>query len=402
MAGKALALLAIISLLLLPSGCWDRRETEDLLLVDSIVFGKSNTGDTGQYRISFITARPSSGGGQMGTGGGTDGQEVAAQTATQWEASSYGSTLEEAILKFSIRSPRHIYLAHNRIIMFEEDLAKEGISQVVDFLIRSRDIRLRNYVLVVKGHEPDLLTSSPEFEDTLAGELFSILETSIGEGDYYYPSDLNIIAQGILTNGQDPWAPFIETFSAAQASVRSTSQSVIIRGTALFKGDRLVGYLDAEETQRFLLLKGLSNTGIYNIERNGRKLSYRYEQAKVKRRLTVEDGRINVHFDIKLKGLLEEIHFYTNLSEAEMESLEKVLSAKAEAVLLETVNRCKELESDVLGIGRLIHSRKPEIWKEISENWYSIYPEIGIDINVIAQIAGTALGSKPIVPKASE
>ena len=399
MAGRVLVLLAIIPLLLLPSGCWDRRETEDLLLVDSIVFGKSNTGGIGQYRISFITAKPSSGGGgQMGIGS----EGGAAQDVTQWEASSNGFTLEEAIIKFSLRSPRHLYLAHNRIIMFEEDLAKEGISQAVDFLVRSRDIRLRNYVLVIKGHDPDLLTSSPEFEDTLAGELFSILETSIGEGDYYYPSDLNIIAQGILTNGQDPWAPFIETFSSAQASVRSTNQSVIIRGMALFKADRLVGYLDAEETQRFLLLKGLSNSGIYDIERNGRKLSYRYEQAKVRRRLVIEDGHINVHFDIKLKGLLEEIHFYSDLSEAEIDSLEKSLSAKAEAALLETVNRCKELGSDALGIGRLIHSRKLEIWKELSKNWYSIYPEIGIDIDVKAQITGTSLGSKPIVPKTSE
>ncbi len=78
-----------------------------------------------------------------------------------------------------------------------------------------------------------MLASSPQFEDTLAGELFSILETSVGEGDYYYPSDLNIIAQGILTNGQDPWAPFIETFSAAQTSGSSASQPVIIGGTAL-------------------------------------------------------------------------------------------------------------------------------------------------------------------------
>ena len=46
MAKKVLVLLAIIPLLLLPGGCWDRRETEDLLLVDSIVFGKPNTGDT--------------------------------------------------------------------------------------------------------------------------------------------------------------------------------------------------------------------------------------------------------------------------------------------------------------------------------------------------------------------
>jgi spore germination protein KC len=291
MAGRVLVLLAIIPLLLLPSGCWDRRETENLLLVDSVVFGKSNTGGIGQYRISFITAKPSSGGGEQM---GASGEEGTAQAATQWEVSSYGTTLEEAIRKFSIRSPRYVYLAHNRIIMFEEGLAKEGISQAVDFLLRARGTRLRNYVLIVKGDTPDLLTSSPQFEDTLAGELYSILETSVGEGDYYYPSDLNIIAQGILTNGLDPWAPFIETFSTDQASDSSADQPVIIRGTALFKADRLVGYLDAEETQRFLLLKGLSNAGYYDIERNGRKLSYRYEQAKVRRRLTVEDGRVNV------------------------------------------------------------------------------------------------------------
>jgi hypothetical protein len=65
MVKKALALLAIIPILLLPSGCWDRREIEDLLLVGAIIFGKSNVSDTEQYRVSFITTKPSSSGGEQ-------------------------------------------------------------------------------------------------------------------------------------------------------------------------------------------------------------------------------------------------------------------------------------------------------------------------------------------------
>lgn len=399
MVKKALALLAIIPILLLPSGCWDRREIEDLLLVGAIIFGKSNVSDTEQYRVSFITTKPSSSGGEQV---GMSEEGGAAQAAMQWVASSYGPTLEEAMLKFSIRSPRYIYLAHNRIIILEETVAKEGISEVVDFLVRAEDTRLRNYVLVIKEDISDLLKSIPEFEDILAGELFSILETSIGEGDYHHPSDLNIIAQGILTKGQDPWAPVVETFSADQAAGRDAGRSVIIKGTALFRADKLVGYLDAEETQQFLLLKGLANTGIYYIDSNGEKISYRYEYARTRRKLAVKDGHINVDYDITLKGLLQEVHFFSNLSKAEIDSLERALSVRASTALLETINRCKELGSDALGIGRLIHARKPEIWKEYSKNWYSIYPEIDINVNVKVQITGTALGSKPIVPKASE
>jgi spore germination protein KC len=96
------------------------------------------------------------------------------------------------------------------------------------------------------------------------------------------------------------------------------------------------------------------------------------------------------------------VHFFSNLSKAEIDSLERALTVRASTALLETINRCKELGSDALGIGRLIHARKPEIWKEYSKNWYSIYPEIDINVNVKVQITGTALGSKPIVPKASE
>jgi spore germination protein KC len=396
MANRIRILLLIFLLLLIPSGCWDRRETEQLLLVDALVFDTAMIDNSEQYKVTLIASKPSpGGGGQMGMGG----EGGAPQGAMQWTASAYGQTLDEAMLKFSARAPRYLYLDHSRIVIFGEALARKGVSEAIDFLVRSRATRLRNFILIFKGNEAGLLTAKPEFEADLARELFAILEASVREGDYFHPNDLNIVAQDILTTGQDPWAPVIEIFTPAHGNQENTGQAVSIKGTALFKADKLAGFLNEEETQSFLMLKRLANTGIYFLDINGEKVSYKYEQAKVKRKLTLENSKVNVDYDITLQGLIEEVHFYTELTEDEIDKLEKMLANKAQNSLAKVIDRCHELGSDALGIGRFIHAKEPKIWSQYGKDWAKIYPEMNINVKVNVKITGTALGSKPIVPE---
>lgn len=393
MGSKIRVLLIIILLLPIAGGCWDRREPEELLLVNSILLDWVKVDHEGQYRMAYMASKPSLGVSQTGTAGGDSGQ----QTPTRWIASSFGNTLQEALSKLTTRAPRYTYLSHTRMVILGEGLVNRGLKETMDFLIRKQNIRLRNYVLVAKGVE-DVMSAQPEYEATLTEELFSILRLGSGEDDYFHYNDLNRFTQDLLTFGQDPWAPVIKTFTPTETKENIAHPAVMIEGTALFNRDRLAGFLNTGETQGFLILKGLAHKGSISIDNDGKQASFSYHKTKVKREAVFKNNSIAIEYLITISGLLEEIDFPSNLSEGEIAQLEKMFALRMGHMLARTIEKCQELGSDALGTGRFIHATYPDIWHEYSGNWSNIYPEIEIGAKVDVKITGTDFGYRPIVP----
>jgi len=254
---------------------------------------------------------------------------------------------------------------------------------------------------VAKGIE-DVMSAQPQYEATLTEELFSILRLGSGEDDYFHYNDLNRFTQDLLTFGQDPWAPVIKTFRPIETKENVTDTAVMIEETALFTGDRVAGLLNAEETQGFLMLKGLAHKGNISIDSDGKKASFSYHKVKVKREPVFKNNSIAIEYLITISGLLEEINFYSSLSKDETAQLEKMLALRAGHILTRTIEKCQELGSDALGTGRFIHATYPDIWHEYSGNWSNIYPEIEIGTKVDVKIIGTDFGYRPIVPANNE
>ncbi|KAA2301528.1 Ger(x)C family spore germination protein, partial [Clostridioides difficile] len=68
---------------------------------------------------------------------------------TQYQASA--STLFEAIQKLTETSPRRIFMAHIRVLVFGEEYArKEGIYDVIEALMREPTARPDYYVMVAR------------------------------------------------------------------------------------------------------------------------------------------------------------------------------------------------------------------------------------------------------------
>jgi spore germination protein KC len=383
--------ILIILLSLLLSGCWDRRDPEDLLLVNSILFDRIESGNNMQYKVSFTASKPGFGGVQTETGGGDSGQ----QGSKRWIATCYGNTLEETLSKLSRYSTRSTYLGHTRIIAFSEGLIRRGIYETIDFLVRKQNIRFRSYVVITKEKDV-LLSSEARYEETLTEELASILRLGSLESDYFYSIDLNRFIQDLLTEGQDPWAPVIKFPSTSAREEIAGRPSIMVEGTAMFQGDRLAGFLSAEETQGFLMLSGLAQKGSISVRSEGKILSFKYDEVNSKRKLILSDGKPKIEYQISCKGNLEEINLGTILSEETITQLEEMFSNKIKHNLIMTLQKCQQMKSDILGIGRFIHAANPRVWREYRQDWTNIFPEIEILTTVDTEIVGTDFGFIPV------
>ncbi|HEX3031841.1 MAG TPA: Ger(x)C family spore germination C-terminal domain-containing protein, partial [Bacillota bacterium] len=54
-------------------------------------------------------------------------------------------------------------------------------------------------------------------------------------------------------------------------------------------------------------------------------------------------------------------------------------------------------KTDIFGFGKQVRQRRPEVWKEVSGEWDSIFPQLEVKIDTKINIRNSALNSKPLV-----
>jgi len=62
-----------------------------------------------------------------------------------------GNTLFEALADITLKFDRSIYSAHNKVLIFGEEIAKNGLIMYIDQLFRDTEQRESAYMLIAKG-----------------------------------------------------------------------------------------------------------------------------------------------------------------------------------------------------------------------------------------------------------
>ena len=160
--------LIIFIILLSSTGCWNRRELTDIAIASAIGIDKSEMG----YQISVQIINP----GQIATAGGQGGGGTDSPVTTYSEV---GETLFETLRKLTKQVPRKIYYSHLRMVVFGEEVAKEGISKSFDFLARDHEMRSDFYIVVARDTTAyNILSTYTSLEKIPANKMFATLENS--------------------------------------------------------------------------------------------------------------------------------------------------------------------------------------------------------------------------------
>ncbi|MFO8059419.1 MAG: hypothetical protein R6U70_02005, partial [Bacillota bacterium] len=130
----------IISGAFLGSSCWDRRDPEHLAYVIGTGF---DVEEDGRFHVIAQLANPLVLGGELGATGGED--------KAFWVVSASGYTPLDAMRNLAEGTSRELFWAHNRVVMFSEELARRGIAPVLDLFERQRQLRTIAHPAVVSG-----------------------------------------------------------------------------------------------------------------------------------------------------------------------------------------------------------------------------------------------------------
>ncbi|WP_242833773.1 Ger(x)C family spore germination protein [Desulfosporosinus sp. OT] len=376
---KILLLMLILANTLFLSGCWNYQEIDRLVLVAGIAIDKSETDD--QYLLTVETV-DIKGGGES---------EMNSNTITV-----AGDTLFDAEKNMSSISGKKLYFAHARVAVLSQDVAKEGAVKVIDWLARNVELREDIEVLVSQARTAkEILETGSKVDQIISFELDRVLknEKRIANAPEKELWKLISDLEGSSISAVLPAVSLKEVNSRILPSVM---------GTAVFKKDKLVGFLNGDDTKDLLFIQDKVNGGslVQNGggTNNGSKVSLKIFKNTTKLKPIEKDGNLEMAIDIKTTAAIDEIAGSENYID---EPGRLMLEKSAEETLKRSIeDLVKEVQtkynSDIFGFGAKVKADRPGVWKEIGTMWEDQFKNLKVSVHPEITIKNSAALSQPI------
>ncbi len=440
-------LLVSVILTLSHTACYDQVELEDIAFVQAIGFDKHPEGllTTLQVGIPSHLRLP-----------GTSTPGPGAHYAT---FSVVTKTALEALDLASLNLGRILSLVHVQLILFGEELAKSDMRATIQATDRFREIRGTVLVAVAKTKATDILrvNNSPleisptrflqtltlQSADTglfpitrLTVDFANLLESSsqspacpvMALASDYEPPKKEGQGGGETPDPSQEYAPSpeiddeIEPEAVPEHTLEPEGSPtdilgdeipklgggpVVMMGTAIFSGGKLVGYLTGEETRAMLMLTGDFKKGSYVIPDPKKPKDIQYSLGvdvkgsgtKVKAKRQGDQVQIDVVVHLKITYL--SIKSQTDYTDPRLTPVvEKAIGDYIKSTIDRTVAKVQGMGSDVFGFGNKV-KRTFLTWPEFRDfRWFEKFSEATVNTTVKVDVHryGLELGPLNVPP----
>ncbi|MFC4597110.1 Ger(x)C family spore germination protein [Cohnella hongkongensis] len=348
-AAKAgIGLLAAV----LTSGCWGQINFDQLTVVSAIGLDPAKNG---RVRVTLQLSNPTL---PVTAGGGSQ----ARRPFVNYDA--VGVTIQEAVERIQHQAKKSLFFPQTKVVLISEPFARRGLDDTLDYFWRETNQNLNSWVLVSTLPARHVLDKAMELESVPAEEWMKYLK-----GDWKRPLQVDIQMYQFLPRlnqtGFQAVSPGIGPFNRS-----GKSDIMEIGDTAIFKNDRMVGWLSGEESQIVNWLTGSSRNGSFHTDL-AKEESVSFNLSAVRARMTpvLRDGRLSVN--VRIRGEAEvltatlPLHFGD-----EHEMLRDTLNKQLQLAVEETIDKLfRQYGSDVVGLGEALHRSHPAEWTKRKPRW---------------------------------
>jgi spore germination protein KC len=381
----SLLLLCIFCL----SGCWDKKELDEIGTVIAVALDKDPK--TGDIDFTSQIIRPEA----LEPEGGGAGSPVEIISTT-------GRTVFESIRNGLQVSDRRFFYAHTKVIVINEALAKEEILPVLDTFSRQQEMPRYVWLAVTKDiPAKEILGVKSKIESIQAQYLKNIIEN---EKFHSKASTPHLVSYYInsLEQGIEPTIGVLEIEKHKEFPAEIDDNKIIdqvkFSGVAVVKEDKVVGYLNEQETQglnwllqevdsRVLLLPAL-------IEEN-KLITLEIVGSATKIIPEINGENLSFVIDVQTEVALAEQQAIDDLTELGeivdyLEKIEEKSSQLIKEEITTVVSKVQqEYKSDIFGFGQALEKKHPKKWNEIKEQWGDIFPTVNYEVKVDTKMVKT-------------
>ncbi len=385
-----LALLLNLTL----AGCWSSHEVNTLGLTVAIGIDKTDGG----YLISEQLINPKA----IASQRATDEAPVTVYTAE-------GPNIPEAINKMAALATRAIYSSHLRMVILSEEIAKEGISDILDYFLRYHEYRTDFYFAVARGSSAkDILTILTPIEAIPGISMFDKLELAYKT----WASTKNVriieLSNDITAKGTNPVIGAVEISGADEKPDRTeilrkseNFEKLKFSDLGAFKNDKLAGWLSASESKGYNYIKGTVERTTEYASENENEVTFEILKAKSKIKPSVKDNSPEAAVEISVECAAIAVKGGLEVSKEEnTETVSGMLKEKITQMCRESLEKAqKELNTDIFGFGEKIHAHDPDYWKTVMDSWNDVFVDMPVDIKVDVKVLATGDMTKSITQR---
>ncbi|MEF3304789.1 Ger(x)C family spore germination protein [Paenibacillus sp. GYB003] len=376
-AGRTIA--ALLLLLALLPGCWNRRELNDLGILVGTAIDK--VGD--QYRLTAQIVKP----------GEVTKRKSPGTSAPVTLYQSTAPTLFTAFRKLTEISPRKVYGAHIRVLVLGESLAKEGVTDAIDLLIRDPEVRSDFYVMIARDTSAEsVLRVMTPLENIPANKLFHSLDVSSKAWAPTTTVTLEQLMEKLIGEGINPVLTGVRLVGDAEEGNSSKNTEKIdpsaklrLTGLAVMRKDRLVGWLNEVQSKGYnYITDQVTSTAGYVKCSNGGLLTLETIRTHTKMKGKMVNGKPVIDIHMVDESNIAEVACEIDLDKpGTIRELEEKQRSKKIALMKQAVEVVKRKYGvDIFGFGQAVYRADPRAWSRLKKDWDSHFQDVQVRYEV--------------------
>jgi spore germination protein KC len=403
------------------TGCWDRRETDDIAIAGAIGLDRISEGKV-LVSVEVISNEALAGG---------TGMVAAPTNLVGWVLREEASSTPVALANIQRRMPKRFFLGQVATVIFGQNLAREGLAAVVDYFGMNPQLR-RSVYLATCDSASGLLQRS--FIHTLASQtLIGLIENSGATGKSAIVT-LNEFLIKLTEPGIEPITLHTSSRSTHDLAIKRPGEEVkqthegqpvpepieseheiegehppesvvldplreqgtserikavtLAVGIAAYRGDKMVGFLDGTDARGYLWAVGRVRHGMLELTNpfsTAGDLALEIVRAPSNMQVKVEGGKpsITIKLNVDLQGGFWTMDVPLHEPGA-VQTIEAAAASTIEAEIMRSLQIVREeLRTDIYGFGQAIFRKNPKLWHSLADDWNDRgLQELQIDVQV--------------------
>lgn len=384
MIKKAIALVFVIILLISLGGCWSRKEPKELAIITSVLY---DVLEDGTYKVIVEILAPD----PVRSEGSANRSNVI--------YTGQGKTVAEALLDAHSSVDRIAYGGSNLLRFFTVRAAESGLKNFLDYLLRDTLSDENPYVIVVDVENPmDIYNIQMGLSDMLGNFVHSIaINQTISNTSICFPTTMEFL-RDYYVDGKHPACGVLRLVDSETTELdgysdedpdKPTEKIANFDGVAVFREDKLVGFLEADDAIAYNMLINNFTKMYMRVDIDNESVVGTINKLKANIETEFIDQKVLVDISIKCKMNLIANETNTDYSTIEnIKKLEDAFNRKIAKDIKDTITKTQtNLKTDVFGIGQVFHNEHPQEWHEIKSQWDDKYfSEAIFSVNVQTDI----------------
>ncbi|WP_209121597.1 Ger(x)C family spore germination protein [Alkalihalobacillus sp. BA299] len=385
-------IVIVVVLILFLAGCWDRKELTEIGMVAALAIDQNPK--TGEYEVSSQFLRPAA-----------ESTQTPSPERPFLMVTTSGKTIFEAMRGTNKTTDRKGFFAHNKVIIINERVAKEGLIPVLDALQRGKEIRGYVWLCIAKDVDASkiLEMKSDNIARIPAKYINSLIDNAEQEA-----AKINILTfqKKMLASGIDPVAGVFIT----EKTVTEPFERIKLIGGAVFQKDKLKGFLNDKETRGYHWVTEekaaqLGAVSLPSLLEEGKFVTVEVRKVRSQIKPEVkgenqfsftievkEDGRItDQQASEKFEDRKQQVDYFRKIEAENKKLIEEEIDL--------AVKKAQQYKTDIFGFGQALNKENPEVWNKVKDNWEEIFADVSYEVNANVDITSSVLLQGPLQPE---